>query len=129
MDCSQHKGHKRYIGGVMDGQISHLIYAHPSDYPQTFGTVLHNGSRSWYEIDYEASEGTEVVYRCIGLGKDFPVHPAAEAKTPESAKPEAPDSSGNSSGSLPAESADQPATQPGYPAAEAKGQDAEDGRG
>lgn len=72
MDCSQHKGHKRYIGGVMDGEVAHLTMADPSDYPQTFGTLLRNGVRSWYEIDYEASEGTEVVYRCIGIRKDFP---------------------------------------------------------
>lgn len=49
--------------------------------------------------------------------------PAAEAKAPDSAKPEAPSSGGNSSGSLPAVSADQPATRPDYPATEAKGQD------
>lgn len=68
-----HKGHKRYVGGIMDGQVSHLIYADPGDYPQTFGTLLREGQRSWYEIDYEASEGTEVVYRLIGHGRDFPL--------------------------------------------------------
>jgi len=56
----------------MDGQIQHLVYANPSDYPQTKGTVLRDGQRSWYEIDYDASEGTEVVYRFIGLGREFP---------------------------------------------------------
>ena len=68
----KHKGHKRYVGGIMDGQVSHLIYADPSDYPQTMGTVLREGQRSWYEIDYDASEGTEAVYRFIGIGRDFP---------------------------------------------------------
>ncbi len=72
MDCSKHKGHKRYIGGCMDGQIDHLVHAHPSDYPQTFGTLLRDGQRSWYEIDYEASRGAEIVYRFIGHGKEFP---------------------------------------------------------
>lgn len=72
-DCSKCKGHKRYVGGgSMDGQVSHLIQAHPSDYPQTLGTVLRGGARSWYELDYEASEGTEVVYRFIGTGREFP---------------------------------------------------------
>jgi hypothetical protein len=65
-DCTEHKGHRRYVGGRMDGQVSHLVYADPSDYPQTFGTVKRNGQRSWYEIDYEASEGTEAVYRFLG---------------------------------------------------------------
>lgn len=55
----QHKGHRRFAGGIMDGEISHLLYADPSDYPQTIGTLLRDGQRSWYEIDYEASEGTE----------------------------------------------------------------------
>ena len=63
-----HKGHRRYIGGIMDGQIAHLTGTHPSDYPQTIGTVLRNGQRSWYELDYERSAGTEAVYRCIGIG-------------------------------------------------------------
>jgi hypothetical protein len=73
MDCSTHKGHMRYVGGCMDGEVAHLLYADPSDYPQTFGTLLRQGQRSWYEIDYEASEGTEVVYRFIGNGREFPV--------------------------------------------------------
>ena len=71
-DCSTHKGHRRYIGGIMDGQISHLIHADPSDYPMTFGTYLKDGQRSWYELDYEASETTEAVYRFIGHGREFP---------------------------------------------------------
>lgn len=67
-----HKGHRYYVGGIMDGQVAHLTIAHPTDYPQTFGTMLRHGQRSWYEIDYERSEGTEVVYRFIGLGRTFP---------------------------------------------------------
>lgn len=73
--CTKHKGHRYYRGGKMDGQVTHLIDAFPGDYPQTFGTVLRQGQRSWYEIDYEASEGAEVVYRFIGLGREFPQRP------------------------------------------------------
>ena len=74
-DCAKPplcKGHKRYVGGVMDGDVAHLVYADPSDNPMTFGTTLGDGQRSWYEIDYEASKGTEVVYRCIGNSREFP---------------------------------------------------------
>lgn len=71
-NAAQHKGHRYYQGGSMDGTVQHLVYAAPSDYPQTFGTVLRDGQRSWYEIDYEASEGTEAVYRFIGAGREFP---------------------------------------------------------
>ena len=67
-----HKGHKYYRGGKLDGDVQHLTSAHPSDYPRTFGTLLQHGQRSWYEIDDEASEGTEVVYRFIGHGHKFP---------------------------------------------------------
>jgi hypothetical protein len=73
MDCTKHKGHRRYTGGgVLNGQVDHLVFACPSDYPQTFGTLLRNGTRSWYELDYDASEGSEAVYRFIGYGKEFP---------------------------------------------------------
>jgi hypothetical protein len=75
MDCSQHKGHKRYVGGIMDGHVAHLICADSSDYPQTLGTLLRDGQRSWYEIDYEASAGTEVTYRFVGIGPEFPQSP------------------------------------------------------
>lgn len=71
MDCSKHKGHRRYVGGIMDGQVAHLIYADPSDYPQTLGTVLRDGQRSWYELDYDASEGTEAVYRFLGDAREL----------------------------------------------------------
>lgn len=71
-NAAKHKGHKYYVGGCMDGNISHLVHAHPSDYPQTIGTILRDGQRSWYEIDYDASKGTEVVYRFIGISKEFP---------------------------------------------------------
>jgi hypothetical protein len=66
-----HPGHRRYVGGSMDGNVAHLVYTTPSDYPQTIGTLLRDGQRSWYELDYEASEGTEAVYRFVGLGRTF----------------------------------------------------------
>lgn len=72
IDCSKCKGHKRWVGGSKDGQVDHLVYATPSDYPQTWGTMLRDNTRSWYEIDYDASAGTEVIYRFIGLGREFP---------------------------------------------------------
>lgn len=72
MDCSAHRGHKRYSGGIMDGHVAHLVHADPSDYPQTVGTLLRDGQRSWYELDYDASAGAEVVYRFVGLGAEFP---------------------------------------------------------
>jgi hypothetical protein len=75
-DNPKHRGHATYVGGLMDGHVRHLVYATPSDYPQTFGTVLRDGMRSWYEIDYDASAGTEVVYRFIGHGAQFPVRPS-----------------------------------------------------
>jgi len=71
-----HKGHRYYTGGILDGHVAHLIYAHPSDYPQTTGTMLRDGTRSWYEIDYDASTTTEVIYRFIGQGASFPEVPA-----------------------------------------------------
>lgn len=71
MNETCHKGHRRWVGGVLDGDVDHLVYADPSDYPQTFGTYLRDGQRSWYELDYEASVGTEAVYRFVGHGRTF----------------------------------------------------------
>jgi hypothetical protein len=71
MDCSKHKGHRRWVGGRKDGHVDHLVHAAPSDYPQTWGSMLSNGTRSWYEIDHDVSEGEEVVYRFVGLGRDL----------------------------------------------------------
>lgn len=75
--CSNpaHKGHRHYVGGSRDGEVAPMVYVTPSDFPQTIGGVLRGGVRSWYEIDYEASEGTEVVYRFVGVGKEFPQRP------------------------------------------------------
>jgi len=70
--CLTHKGHRRYLGGALDGQVAHLIHADPSDYPQTMSTGLRDGQRSWYELDYDASEGPEAVYRFIGNDREFP---------------------------------------------------------
>jgi hypothetical protein len=64
-----HPGHRRFTGGSMDGHVAHLLSTTPSDYPQTIGTLLRDGQRSWYQIDHDASKGTEVVYRFVGLGR------------------------------------------------------------
>ena len=70
-EARRHPGHRRYVGGRMDGHVSHLLATTSSDYPQTFGTALMDGQRSWYELDYEASIDTELVYRFVGLGRTF----------------------------------------------------------
>jgi hypothetical protein len=71
LDC--HKGHRFYVGGgSLDGDVTHLVHADPSDYPLTIGTLLRGGSRSWYELDHDASDGTEAVYRFVGTGRRFP---------------------------------------------------------
>jgi hypothetical protein len=69
----EHKGHSYHIGGgIMDGKASHHLYATPSDFPMHKSTALTRGGRSWYEIDYEMSDGTDVVYRFVGNGREFP---------------------------------------------------------
>jgi hypothetical protein len=73
-NCS-HRGHRRYVGGPRDGHVDRLIHAAPSDYPQTMGSALIGGSRTWYVLDYDASEGVEAVYRFIGWGREFPQRP------------------------------------------------------
>jgi hypothetical protein len=67
-----HKGHRLFVGGPRDGEITHLTVNTPKDFPQTIGSVLRRGTRSWYEIDYDASEGSVVVYRFLGMGREFP---------------------------------------------------------
>ena len=58
----------------MDGHVSCLAIAHPSDYPETFGTVKREGQRSWYVRDHTATTGadTEVYYRFVGHGAELP---------------------------------------------------------
>lgn len=50
----------------------------PSDFPMHMGSHAFFGPRTWYEIDYDASDGIEVIYRYIGTGKDFPQRPLTE---------------------------------------------------
>lgn len=61
-----HAGHRIYIGGIRDGDVDHLVYAMPSDYPQTLGTFLRNGVRSHYERDLDG--GAHCIYRCVAVG-------------------------------------------------------------
>jgi hypothetical protein len=69
MDCSRHGGHRYYRGGRRDGEIDHLVNPAPGDFFFTMGTILRDGQRSWYERDDLASNGTEVVYQFLGLGR------------------------------------------------------------
>jgi hypothetical protein len=83
IDCTRHKGHRRFVGGIRDGHVDHLIHATPSDFPQTIGTMslgtqLLGSQRSWYELDYDASDGAEAVYRFIGHGNRFPARTVSE---------------------------------------------------
>ena len=72
-DNPKHKSHKRYIGGIMDGQINHLLYAYTdiSEYPQSIGTMLRQGQRSWYTLDL-TSTPTDIVYRYVGQAEHQP---------------------------------------------------------
>lgn len=84
-DCSrytqEHKGHRHYVGGPRDGEVDHLTFATPSDFPMHTGSHMLLGNvRNWYEIDYDASEGTEVVYRYLGQGKQFPKRPIGDSR-------------------------------------------------
>ena len=68
------KGHKHFRGGSMDGHVDCLVYAHPSDYPETFGTIKRDGQRSWYVRDLSATKipDTEAFYRFVGHGDHPP---------------------------------------------------------
>lgn len=58
MDCSQHKGHRHYVGGPLDGTTEHLVHSTPSDLPIMWSYPGHpNGI---YESTMEG--GTEVTY-------------------------------------------------------------------
>lgn len=67
-----HRGHKYYVGGIMDGQVDHLVYAQPGDYPKRVATLLRDGQRTHYQIDRHESHGTEVVYRAVRAARNLP---------------------------------------------------------
>lgn len=75
----RHKGHRYFTGGRLDGDVHHLTGADPLEFPQTIGAMTLGaalgGPRSWYEIDYDASSGAEVVYRHIGDANSLPGTP------------------------------------------------------
>jgi hypothetical protein len=54
-DC--HPGHRRYIGGFLDGMVEHLVYVTPSDFPM----FIRYPNGSLYERDLDG--GTEGIYR------------------------------------------------------------------
>lgn len=62
-----HKGHRHFHGGIRDGEVDHMVYATEGDFPQSMGTLLRLGQRSYYEIDPERTVGTEVVYKFVGF--------------------------------------------------------------
>lgn len=51
------RGHQRYVGGFLDGEVLHLAHATPSDFP--LFVRYPNGSLYERELD----GGTEAVYR------------------------------------------------------------------
>ena len=59
--CDQRgcKGHRRFVGGRLDGHVDHLVLTTPSDYPFTWKYP----DGSMYERDLDG--GTEAVYRCV----------------------------------------------------------------
>lgn len=61
-DFSCHPGHRIYVGGRMDGDIAHLVFASPSDYPLCSRTARYDGRyRDEYERDIDG--GAHCVYR------------------------------------------------------------------
>ncbi len=68
------KGHKRYMGGIKDGHIECVTHITPTEFPKRIGTMLSHGQRSWYDIDEDASDGTEIVYQFAGFGMNGPTH-------------------------------------------------------
>lgn len=57
MNRHEHKGHRHFVGGFLDGQVDHLVYATPSDFP----LMLRYPNGSLYERDLDG--GTEATYR------------------------------------------------------------------
>lgn len=53
------RGHRRYIGGRLDGMVEHLAFANHSDFPLTW----QHSDGSMYERDLDG--GTEAIYRCV----------------------------------------------------------------
>lgn len=70
MNCAEHKGHRRFVGGFLDGHVDHLAHVTQSDFPLFWRYP--NGSL--YERDLDG--GTEATYR---LATDQDVRPDAPA--------------------------------------------------
>jgi len=58
--CTEHPGHRRFVGGPLDGHVDHLVSVTWSDYP--LGFTYPSGAR--YERSLDG--GTEVEYRFTG---------------------------------------------------------------
>lgn len=65
--CAEHKGHRRYVGGFLDGEVEHLVYATASDFP----LMIRYPNGSLYERDLDG--GTEATYRLATVNDDRPV--------------------------------------------------------
>lgn len=60
-ECSRpHAGHRRYVGGPLDGEVEHLVSAAPGDFP----LFVRHPTGSFYERDLDG--GTEATYRLVG---------------------------------------------------------------
>lgn len=77
--CPEHKGHRRYVGGPLDGEVDHLVYAHASDFPMFCTYPMRDNAM--YERDLDG--GTEAVYRYVGQDQRLiapPVRPGSDDK-------------------------------------------------
>lgn len=62
MNCTEHKGHRRYVGGSRDGDVEHLVSTTPTDFPFTW---WYPRTKELYERDLDG--GTEAIYRFVGV--------------------------------------------------------------
>lgn len=72
-DCREHAGHRRFIGGFLDGHVDHLVLVTASDFPLLWRYP--NGSL--YERDLDG--GTDAIYR-IATDADVPGVEAVEQR-------------------------------------------------
>lgn len=75
-----------FVGGRLDGEVTHLTVAAYGDYFLSLGTLLADGQRSWYLRDGDQRSG-DVTYRFVGISRDTPdavreAHERAAQSTP-----------------------------------------------
>lgn len=59
MKCSEHAGHRCFVGGFLDGHVDHMALVTLSDFP----TMIRYPNGSLYERDLDG--GTEATYRLV----------------------------------------------------------------